>query len=174
MGPQVQTEVMGDIHHYAWRARFRNQTVYINKRDGERFGNWTHHQCAVKAQSACCASDLQCRIKHMQGCLLLAISHQAACMLPTSVHVLLRRGWTIAGTRPCKLQQRGCQVTGLLLLLAGHAVTIHESGWHQPGSCRAQCHVGLCRRRIVWRLTQTWMWWSTLRSCVACYLLVSP
>ncbi|KAK9813868.1 hypothetical protein WJX73_002532 [Symbiochloris irregularis] len=43
---QVQTEVMGDIHHYAWRARHRNQTVYINKRDGERFGNWTHQQCA--------------------------------------------------------------------------------------------------------------------------------
>lgn len=44
---QVQTEVMGDIHHYAWRARHRNQTVYINKRDGERFGNWTSDQCAV-------------------------------------------------------------------------------------------------------------------------------
>lgn len=44
---QVQTEVMGDIHHYAWRARHRNQTVYINKRDGERFGNWTYSQCAV-------------------------------------------------------------------------------------------------------------------------------
>ena len=38
---QVQTEVMGDIHHYAWRARFRNQTVYIDKRDGERFADWT-------------------------------------------------------------------------------------------------------------------------------------
>ena len=45
---QVQTEVMGDIHHYAWRARHRNQTLYINRRDGERFGNWTHHQCAVR------------------------------------------------------------------------------------------------------------------------------
>ena len=44
---QVQTEMMGDIHHYAWRARHRNQTVYINRRDGERFGNWTHQECAV-------------------------------------------------------------------------------------------------------------------------------
>ena len=45
---QVQTEVMGDLHHYAWRAKHRNQTVYINRRDGERFGNWTHHECAVR------------------------------------------------------------------------------------------------------------------------------
>ena len=44
---QVQTEMMGDIHHYAWRARHRNQTVYINKRDSERFGDWTSEQCAV-------------------------------------------------------------------------------------------------------------------------------
>ena len=45
---QVQTEVMGDIHHYAWRARLRNQTVYIDNRDGERFGDWTSQQCAVR------------------------------------------------------------------------------------------------------------------------------
>ena len=45
--PQIQTEMMGDIHHYAWRARHRNQTVYINKRDSERFGDWTAEQCAV-------------------------------------------------------------------------------------------------------------------------------
>ncbi|CAL5223424.1 g5938 [Coccomyxa viridis] len=45
---QVQTEVMGDIHHYAWRARFRNQTVYIDKRDGERFADWTSQQCATE------------------------------------------------------------------------------------------------------------------------------
>lgn len=44
---QIQTEMMGDIHHYAWRARHRNQTVYINKRDSERFGDWTAEQCAV-------------------------------------------------------------------------------------------------------------------------------
>ena len=54
---QVQTEVMGDIHHYAWRARFRNQTVYIDKRDGERFGDWTSQQCAV---STCCPCRLIC------------------------------------------------------------------------------------------------------------------
>lgn len=28
-----QTIMMGDIHHYAWRAMFHNQTVYINPRD---------------------------------------------------------------------------------------------------------------------------------------------
>lgn len=44
---QVQTEVMGDIHHYAWRARLRNHTVYIHKRDGERFGDWASQQCSV-------------------------------------------------------------------------------------------------------------------------------
>ena len=44
---QVQTEVMGDIHHYAWRACLRNQTVYIHKRDGERFGDWASQQCSV-------------------------------------------------------------------------------------------------------------------------------
>lgn len=38
--PQVQTDRMGDIHHYAWRARHRNQTVYITKRDAQRFGDW--------------------------------------------------------------------------------------------------------------------------------------
>lgn len=38
---------MGDIHHFAWRARFRNQTVYINERDRERFGDWEPLQCSV-------------------------------------------------------------------------------------------------------------------------------
>ena len=45
---QVQTEMMGDLHHYAWRARHRNQTVYIHQRDAERFGNWTSEQCSVR------------------------------------------------------------------------------------------------------------------------------
>lgn len=45
---QVQTEKMGDIHHYAWRARQRNQTAYIAPRDGERFGTWTKDQCATE------------------------------------------------------------------------------------------------------------------------------
>ncbi len=47
---QIQTEKMGDIHHFAWRARFRNQTIYINKRDGERFGDWESLQCSVRQQ----------------------------------------------------------------------------------------------------------------------------
>ena len=46
---QVQTEMMGDIHHFAWRALHRNQTVYLNKRDGERFGSWPAHLCTVSA-----------------------------------------------------------------------------------------------------------------------------
>lgn len=45
---QVQTEMMGDLHHYAWRARHRNQTVYIHQRDAERFGNWTSEQCSTE------------------------------------------------------------------------------------------------------------------------------
>ncbi|KAK9828787.1 hypothetical protein WJX72_002076 [[Myrmecia] bisecta] len=45
---QIQTEMMGDLHHFAWRARHRNQTVYINRRDGERFGDWTYEQCSTE------------------------------------------------------------------------------------------------------------------------------
>ncbi len=28
-----QTHMMADIHHYAWRAKHLNQTVYLNERD---------------------------------------------------------------------------------------------------------------------------------------------
>jgi hypothetical protein len=28
-----QTHMMADIHHYAWRAKYINQTVYLNERD---------------------------------------------------------------------------------------------------------------------------------------------
>ena len=45
---QVQTDIMGDIHHYAWRAKHRNQTVYIDKRDGERFGDWASLVCSTE------------------------------------------------------------------------------------------------------------------------------
>lgn len=48
---QVQTERLGDVHHYAWRACHRNQTAYINERDGERFGDWEPQQCAVRNYS---------------------------------------------------------------------------------------------------------------------------
>ncbi len=41
----IQTEMMGDIHHFAWRARHRNQTLYVNKRDAERFGSWPSLMC---------------------------------------------------------------------------------------------------------------------------------
>jgi protein O-GlcNAc transferase len=43
--PQVQTGMMGDIHHYAWRARRRNETKYIVERDSARFGDWEPLQC---------------------------------------------------------------------------------------------------------------------------------
>ncbi|KAL4853094.1 hypothetical protein ACK3TF_005878 [Chlorella vulgaris] len=42
---QVQTAMMGDIHHYAWRARQRNETEYIAERDAYRFGDWEPLQC---------------------------------------------------------------------------------------------------------------------------------
>ena len=42
---QVQTAMMGDIHHYAWRARLRNETEYIQERDAYRFGDWEPLQC---------------------------------------------------------------------------------------------------------------------------------
>ncbi|EFN54929.1 expressed protein [Chlorella variabilis] len=42
---QVQTAMMGDIHHYAWRARLRNETEYIQERDAYRFGEWEPLQC---------------------------------------------------------------------------------------------------------------------------------
>lgn len=42
---QIQTERMGDIHHFAWRCNHRNQTIYIDKRDADRFGAWTVPQC---------------------------------------------------------------------------------------------------------------------------------
>ena len=50
---QVQTEMMGDIHHFAWRARHRNQTVYLNKRDAERFGDWASEDCDVRCVWPC-------------------------------------------------------------------------------------------------------------------------
>ena len=37
--------MMGDIHHYAWRARHLRHTVYINERDRYRFGDWAEMQC---------------------------------------------------------------------------------------------------------------------------------
>lgn len=44
---QVQTEVMGDIHHFAWRAQKLEQTTYLNARDQERFANWGPEDCVV-------------------------------------------------------------------------------------------------------------------------------
>lgn len=72
---QIQTEMMGDIHHYAWRARHRNQTVYINKRDSERFGDWTSQQCAVR-------HSLKPSFVHL---LTHAFTHSLVCSLTVSL-----------------------------------------------------------------------------------------
>jgi protein O-GlcNAc transferase len=40
-----QTSLMGDIHHYAWRARGLNETVYLDPADLRKFGNWTVGEC---------------------------------------------------------------------------------------------------------------------------------
>jgi hypothetical protein len=45
---------MGDIHHYAWRARHRNQTVYLTKRDAQRFGDWPSLQVRQGHSNSCC------------------------------------------------------------------------------------------------------------------------
>lgn len=50
---------MGDIHHFAWRARHRNQTVYLNKRDAERFGDWASEDCDVRGL-ACSRTHTHC------------------------------------------------------------------------------------------------------------------
>lgn len=42
--------MMGDIHHFAWRALHRNQTVYLDARDAQRFGGWRSEDCDVRPQ----------------------------------------------------------------------------------------------------------------------------
>lgn len=68
---QVQTDMMGDIHHYAWRARHRNQTVYINKKDAARFGEWESLRvrgCWGCGRWSCqCVSELA-RGSELEGC----------------------------------------------------------------------------------------------------------
>lgn len=36
---RVQTEAMGDLHHFAWRATLDNQTVYLDPDDRRRYCN---------------------------------------------------------------------------------------------------------------------------------------
>lgn len=35
---KVQTDSMGDIHHFAWRANKANESTYLNPRDTIRYG----------------------------------------------------------------------------------------------------------------------------------------
>ena len=55
---QMQTMAMGDIHHYAWRAVHRNQTVYLRKQEEERFGNWTAEMCDVSGNTSSTAPNV--------------------------------------------------------------------------------------------------------------------
>ncbi|KAG2434032.1 hypothetical protein HXX76_007760 [Chlamydomonas incerta] len=43
-----QTHMMADIHHYAWRAKHINQTVYLNERDFYKVGHWPAGQCGTE------------------------------------------------------------------------------------------------------------------------------
>ncbi|PNW72188.1 hypothetical protein CHLRE_16g678600v5 [Chlamydomonas reinhardtii] len=43
-----QTHMMVDIHHYAWRAKYINQTVYLNERDFHKVGHWPAGQCGTE------------------------------------------------------------------------------------------------------------------------------
>eukprot|EP01026_Neomeris_dumetosa_P004514 TRINITY_DN1120_c0_g1_i7.p1 TRINITY_DN1120_c0_g1~~TRINITY_DN1120_c0_g1_i7.p1 ORF type:complete len:345 (-),score=39.36 TRINITY_DN1120_c0_g1_i7:207-1241(-) len=43
-----QTEKMGDIHHFAWRARYPNQTEYLDARDAHRFRDWSFLDCSTE------------------------------------------------------------------------------------------------------------------------------
>ena len=41
---------LGDVHHYAWRARGSNETVYrARPRDGARFAHWRSGECVSEA-----------------------------------------------------------------------------------------------------------------------------
>lgn len=67
---QIHTSAMGDIHHFAWRARHSHETVYINKRDGERFGNWSIHECMVSALHDCCVLQNKLQLPQLEIVLL--------------------------------------------------------------------------------------------------------
>ncbi|KAJ9523194.1 hypothetical protein QJQ45_023985 [Haematococcus lacustris] len=43
-----QTHTMGDIHHYAWRAQFLNQTRYLDPREEAKVAHWPASQCGTE------------------------------------------------------------------------------------------------------------------------------
>ena len=89
---QVQTEQMGDIHHYAWRARRRNQTAYIAPRDGERFGTWTRDQCATEdcvEVRRCCRTPTSKRRHVLDVTAATIILGTASCLDYVEVRALL-------------------------------------------------------------------------------------
>ncbi|WIA28051.1 hypothetical protein OEZ86_010636 [Tetradesmus obliquus] len=42
------TAMLGDIHHFAWRASHANETVYQSQRDEIRFANWSKSECLTE------------------------------------------------------------------------------------------------------------------------------
>lgn len=43
-----QTILMGDIHHYAWRAQLRNETFYLEERDRIKVAHWPPEECGTE------------------------------------------------------------------------------------------------------------------------------
>eukprot|EP00890_Picochlorum_soloecismus_P004048 jgi/Picsp_1/4644/NSC_02014-R1_uncharacterized glycosyltransferase aer61-like isoform 1 len=43
----IQTRMLGDVHHFTWRARTKAEGPYINPNDERRFGSdaWTNEKC---------------------------------------------------------------------------------------------------------------------------------
>ncbi|KAI8470588.1 MAG: hypothetical protein J3K34DRAFT_385246 [Monoraphidium minutum] len=66
-----QTARMGDIHHWAWRATKRNESVYLNPRDEARFAHWSRTACqtsedCIEAQTS---SDLRVDLRAVKALL---------------------------------------------------------------------------------------------------------
>mmetsp|Transcript_1977 Transcript_1977/g.4896 ORF Transcript_1977/g.4896 Transcript_1977/m.4896 type:complete len:140 (+) Transcript_1977:1246-1665(+) len=44
---KVQSNAIGDIHHYAWRCRHANCTSYIDQDVGRLYGHFTAEECSA-------------------------------------------------------------------------------------------------------------------------------
>jgi hypothetical protein len=80
---QVQTDMMGDLHHFAWRALHRNQTVYLDRRDAQRFGDWRSEDC-----------DVRSRVCGVHLCVL----HGGVCLIFLCMIACLTRCWRFCRT----------------------------------------------------------------------------
>lgn len=79
---QVQTAVMGDIHHYALRCRHANETVYIVERDRHRFGDWEPLQCNTEECVEVSGAGWGLGDLHCQACCLEPAVHVLRCWQP--------------------------------------------------------------------------------------------